>query len=79
MSQPSKALVDTIRSSAPEHMIELKRQLDPGDGWTELVMPADEEKGWARKVVERHEWMQKAFRKVSSNTFKKDLACNIRA
>jgi len=54
-----------LRSSAPENIIELQSQLDPQDGWAELVAPGEREKGWARKLVERHEWLQKLFRDVS--------------
>lgn len=67
MTRPSNELVDILRSSALENIIELKHQLDPQNGWSELVAPEENEKGWARKLVEKHEWLQKLFHNVSDS------------
>lgn len=64
ITKTPRHVVETLQVSAVPNIIELKNELDPQDGWNELISLAETRRGWAHKIVERHVWLQKLFRQV---------------
>jgi hypothetical protein len=57
-------LVLNLKAHSEHDLIELKHELDPEAGWSELVSPATRPKGWIHRLVDRHYRLQKLFDKV---------------
>jgi hypothetical protein len=66
ITEPPRHVVETLQVCAETNIIELKNELDPQDGWNELISLAETRRGWAHKIVERHGWLKKLFREVCS-------------
>jgi hypothetical protein len=57
-------LGSNIRGHASRNLIELKHELDPEAGWTELVSVGMAPKGWIHTFIDKHYQLQKLFAKV---------------
>lgn len=49
--------------------MELSKELDLEDGWSDLTSLATSHKGWIHKVVDKHYRLQKLFQKVRASSF----------
>jgi hypothetical protein len=61
---PPSSLKENLKAHSKHNLIELKHELDPEDGWSELVSLVSRPKGWIHRFVDRHYWLHKVFRKV---------------
>jgi len=44
----------------------LKHELEPQEGWSELLSLASTNKGWIHKFIDGHHYLSRLFRKVLS-------------
>ena len=61
-----KHLTAILKAHAKESLRPLKHELDPQEGWSELLSPASTDKGLIHKFVDRNYQLSGLFRKVSS-------------
>jgi hypothetical protein len=59
-------LSSNIQKHASRNLTELKHQLDPEAGWSELVSVGMAPKGWIHTFIDKHYQLQKLFAKVRS-------------
>ena len=57
--------VSLLREYSERRLIELKNELDIGEGWTDLVSVAATPKGWFHKLIDRSPRLQRIFQEVS--------------
>jgi hypothetical protein len=57
-------LASNLQALSEEDLIELKHELDPEAGWSELVSIASNQKGWIHTFIDKHYQLQRLFQKV---------------
>lgn len=66
LSTPPGQLVSSLRSHARDCLKPMLHELDPQNGWLELVTPTAVRRGWIYRLVASRGSLQKLFKQVSS-------------
>jgi hypothetical protein len=66
LEPPRDSLVSDLKINADASLPEIKEELDPEGGWSELVTIAATSKGPIHKFIEKHSILQRIFREASS-------------
>lgn len=65
LSTPPRRLVSSLRSHAGDCLKPMLHELDPQNGWSELVAPNAVRRGWIHRLVASQGSLQKLFKKVN--------------
>jgi hypothetical protein len=53
-----------LKDHSEHNLVELKHELDPEAGWSEVVSLSSTPKGWIHKFIDNHYQLRRLFRKV---------------
>jgi hypothetical protein len=56
--------MSTLKNHATKFLKPLKHELDPEEGWSDLLSLNATNKEWIHKFIDRHYYLSKLFRKV---------------
>jgi hypothetical protein len=59
-------LASFLQEHSEHNLVELKHELDPEAGWSEVVSLSSTPKGWIHKFIDNHYQLRRLFRKVRS-------------
>jgi hypothetical protein len=59
-------LASFLKEHSERNLVELKHELDPEAGWSEVVSLSSTPKGWIHKFIDDHYQLRRLFRKVRS-------------
>ena len=59
-------LASFLEKHSEHNLVELKHELDPEAGWSEVVSLSSTPKGWIHKFIDNHYQLRRLFRKVRS-------------
>jgi hypothetical protein len=57
-------LASFLKDHSEHNLVELKHELDPEAGWSEVVSLSSTPKGWIHKFIDSHYQLRRLFRKV---------------
>jgi hypothetical protein len=57
-------LASFLKEHSEHNLVELKHELDPEAGWSEVVSLSSTPKGWIHKFIDNHYQLRRLFRKV---------------
>jgi hypothetical protein len=59
-------LASFLKEHSEHNLVELKHELDPEAGWSEVVSLSSTPKGWIHRFIDSHYQLRRLFRKVRS-------------